>query len=259
MTLAVTSWGSGEPLAMLHGFTGACSSFDHLRSALGTRYHVTAPDLPGHGSSAPATSWSAAVAELAQSLPPKALFLAGYSMGARLALALALRWPWRVRALVLESGSPGIADAVERANRRSEDERLGDLVLAEGVPAFVARWELHPTLTTLRELPAPVAASLRERRLSNSAAGLASALRHLGAGAQPSLWDELSRLRCPVLLLAGERDAKFVDVARLMARAIPGARLSLVASSGHAPHLEAPEQYASALTSFFKQHGGDSR
>jgi 2-succinyl-6-hydroxy-2,4-cyclohexadiene-1-carboxylate synthase len=127
------------------------------------------------------------------------------------------------------------------------------------VPAFIARWELHPTLATLRELPAPLAASLRERRLRNSAAGLASALRHLGAGAQPSLWDELPRLRCPILLVAGERDAKFADVARRMASAIPKARLSLVPSSGHAPHLEAPEEYASALTGFFTQHGGDRR
>ena len=259
MTLAVTSWGSGEPLAMLHGFTGAGSSFDHLRDALGARYRVIAPDLPGHGSSAPATSWDDALAQVRETFPPEPLFVAGYSMGARLALAFALSWPERVRALVLESGSPGIADPDERANRRAEDERLAELLLAEGVPAFIARWELHPTLATLRELTAPAAASLRDRRLRNSAAGLASALRHLGAGAQPSFWRDLPRLRCPVLLVAGERDAKFVDLARRLAREIPGARLSLVPSSGHAPHLEAPEQYASALVAFFEQHGGNPR
>jgi 2-succinyl-6-hydroxy-2,4-cyclohexadiene-1-carboxylate synthase len=238
---------------------GAGSAFDHLRDALGTRFRVIVPDLPGHGRSAPASSWDHALADLAETLPPDALFLAGYSMGARLALAFALRWPQRVRALLLESGSPGIAGAHERAMRRAEDERLAELALAEGIAAFVARWEDHPTLATLRALPAPLAASLRERRLRNSAVGLASALRHLGAGTQPSLWEELPRLRCPVLLLAGERDAKFVDVARRMATAMPGARLSLLSSSGHAPHLEAPDQYASALTGFFTQHGGDRR
>jgi 2-succinyl-6-hydroxy-2,4-cyclohexadiene-1-carboxylate synthase len=257
MTLATTSWGKGSPLAMLHGFTGAGSSFDHLRDALGTLHHVIVPDLPGHGHSPEATSWDATLADLAETLPPQPVFVAGYSMGARLGLAFALRWPERVRALVLESGSPGIDDPGERGSRRAEDERLAEQVMAEGVPAFVARWELHPTLATLRELPAAVAASLRERRLRNSAAGLASALRHLGSGAQPSLWDELPRLRCPVLLIAGERDAKFVEVARRMASAIPGARLSLIPSSGHASHLEAPEPYASALVAFFKKHGGD--
>ena len=259
MTLALTTWGSGEPLVLLHGFTGAGSTFDHLREALAARFAVTAPDLPGHGSSSPATSWDDALIELRTALPARSFFLAGYSMGARLALAFALRWPDRVRSLLLESGSPGIADPAERAQRRAEDEQLAELVIREGVPEFVARWERHPRLQTLRDLPAPLAESLRKRRLSNSAAGLASALRHLGAGAQPPLWDELPRVRCPVLLLAGERDAKFSDIARRMASAIPGARLSLVTSSGHSPHVEAPERYASALDACFRQHGGDLR
>jgi pimeloyl-ACP methyl ester carboxylesterase len=95
--------------------------------------------------------------------------------------------------------------------------------------------------------------------LRQSAEGLAAALRHLGSGAQPPLWDELQRLRAPVLLVAGERDAKFGGIAREMATAIPGARVALVPNSGHSPHLEAPERYAATLAAFFTQHGGDRR
>ena len=50
----------------------------------------------------------------------------GYSMGARLALVLALRHPDAIRGLLLESPSPGIADDRERAQRRAADEALGD-------------------------------------------------------------------------------------------------------------------------------------
>lgn len=257
MTLSVTSWGDGPPLVLLHGFTGAGSAFDHLRDSLAARFRCLVPDLPGHGKSPPATSWDDALDDLRSALPRERFFLAGYSMGARLALAFALRYPSSVRALLLESGSPGIEDTAERDRRRAEDEQLAGLALREGIHAFVARWEQHPTLASLRELPPAAAASLRERRLRNSAAGLASALRHLGAGAQPPLWDELPRLRVKALVLAGERDAKFAAIARRMAEHISGARLLLLPSNGHSPHLEAPGEYARALLGFFGDSEGE--
>ena len=64
MTLPSTTWGSGAPLVLLHGFTGAGSAFDHLREVLGARFRVTAPDLPGHGNGPEATGWDDAVEEL---------------------------------------------------------------------------------------------------------------------------------------------------------------------------------------------------
>jgi len=257
VTLAKATWGSGAPLVLLHGFTGAGSAFDHLRETLGACFRVTAPDLPGHGNSPEATGWDDALRALRDALPAQPFFLAGYSMGARLALAFALRHPGRVRTLVLESGSPGIEDPAERERRRAEDDRLAAFALREGVAAFVARWEEHPTLSGLRDLPTPLAIAVRERRLRSSAAGLASALRHLGAGAQPSLWDELPGLRVPTLLLAGERDVKFSDIARGMAGRIPGARLRLLSGCGHSPHLEAPARYAEVVSGFVTQSEGE--
>jgi 2-succinyl-6-hydroxy-2,4-cyclohexadiene-1-carboxylate synthase len=257
VTLAVASWGEGPPLVLLHGFTGAGSAFDHLRDSLGGRFRCIVPDLPGHGNTPPATGWDDALDDLRAALPREPLFLAGYSMGARLALAFALRHPSSVRALLLESGSPGIEDGAERERRRAEDEHLAELALREGVAAFVARWEEHPTLTGLRNLPAAAAAALHERRLRNSAPGIASALRHLGPGAQPPLWDQLPLLRVPTLLLAGERDAKFAAIAHRMVQRIPRARLLLVPMSGHSPHLEAPAEYVWTVLGFFQQSEGE--
>jgi 2-succinyl-6-hydroxy-2,4-cyclohexadiene-1-carboxylate synthase len=248
--LAVTSWGSGEPLALLHGFTGAGSSFDHLRGALGTRFRVLAPDLPGHGLSPPATSWDDALLALHEALGPGPLFLGGYSLGARLALAYTLRFPAAVRGLALESGTPGIASAAERAQRRVEDAALEELLVREGVSAFVQRWEAHPTLASLRDLPAPLATSLRARRLGQTAIGLRSALRQLGTGAQPSLWDRLAEVDVPVLLIAGARDAKFTGIAREMKARLPHAHLEVIPDCGHSPHLEWPQRTAAALIGF---------
>ncbi len=219
---------------VLHGFAGSA------RSLLPFFADAGAPELPGHGDAPDATSWSAALEALA---PDRPVVLFGYSMGARLALGLALRDPGRVQRLILESGTAGIENADERAARRKEDDALAGFIEREGMPSFVSRWEQHPTLASLK----PFAAQLRPERLAHRPSGLASALRHLGTGAQPSYWQDLPGLRVPVDLIAGERDAKFAAIARRMSALLPQARLTLVPDAGHAPHLEQPGTFAEAL------------
>src|ERR1700722_7925977 len=65
--------------------------------------------------------------------------------------------------------------------------------------------------------PPHIAAAAHEDRLRNTSHGLARALRGLGTGALPSLWDRLGEVSIPVTLVVGERDAKFRDVASEMA------------------------------------------
>jgi 2-succinyl-6-hydroxy-2,4-cyclohexadiene-1-carboxylate synthase len=223
------------PRVLLHGFTGNAETFAHLGFAF-----ARTPVLPGHGKAPPATSWESALDHLD---PREKVVLCGYSMGARIALGLALRAPQSIEKLILISGTAGIEDKRERAQRKGEDDRLATEIEQHGVPAFVAKWEQHPSLRSLL----PFAEQLRPQRLSHEAAGLASALRHLGPGAQPSYWDDLPMLRVPVLLLAGAHDAKFVDHARRMHRALPDCELRVLSDCGHAPHLERPDAVIEAL------------
>jgi 2-succinyl-6-hydroxy-2,4-cyclohexadiene-1-carboxylate synthase len=53
----------------------------------------------------------------------------------------------------------------------------------------------------------------------------------------------------PVSLIAGERDAKFTDLALRMSAAIAGAEVSIVPGAGHAVHLERPAQVAAIIAS----------
>ena len=87
----------------------------------------------------------------------------------------------------------------------------------------------------LAGLPPDVAAAVHADRLRSTPAGLARALRGLGTGALPSLWDRLAELRMPVTLVVGERDEKFQAIAARMAAALPEARVEVVARAPATP------------------------
>jgi 2-succinyl-6-hydroxy-2,4-cyclohexadiene-1-carboxylate synthase len=244
--------GQGPVLLLLHGFTGSAQNWAGLQRALAVEARTIALDLPGHGeSSAPADAsryGMAAVAAdlyaLLDHLEIARAHLLGYSMGGRLALYLAVRHPGRWRSLILESASPGLATTAEREARVQQDEALAAFIEAEGIAAFVARWEALPLFASQKQLPPDVQQAHRTGRLANRAQGLAGSLRGMGTGVQPSLWAELGGLALPALLIAGAEDRKFVGIGRRMVSQLPRAKLVLVSDAGHTVHLEQPQAYA---------------
>jgi len=242
---------------LLHGFTGASDAWgSSIVDGLSTAGHRPAlVDLPGHGRRAgstdpaeftlDATCLSISAAGDGQPGP-----LAGYSMGGRIALAYAVRHPERVTRLVLESASPGLASEEERAARRASDEELALRLESWGIEAFVDHWESLPIFGTQRVLPPETRRAQRERRLSNDPHSLAAALRGLGTGALPSMWEALPGLDAPTLLIVGELDRKFVSIAERMAALLPDARIVTVPGAGHAVHLERPSEWLTAVVGF---------
>ena len=254
----IESSGDGPPLLLLHGFTGSLRNWDALTDALAATYRVIRVDLPGHGATEspqhPKRATMAQVADdlcaLLRALDAAPAHVLGYSMGARLALSLALQHPECVSSLVLESGSPGLKTDDERAARCASDEALAQRIEADGVAVFVDAWEAMPLWSTQKSLTDDARARLRQLRLQNSAAGLALSLRAMGAGAQASLWPQLEQLRAPTLLITGFEDGKFDMIAREMRAAAPQLRHESVMNVGHAVHLEAPDNYARLVRQF---------
>ena len=253
--LTHVTWGQGSPLLLLHGFTGNRDAWTHLRPLLGPRFGVLAPDLPGHGESPIAADTTfdrtlEALLTLLDSHRLERVDVAGYSLGARVALGLSLRAPDRVGRLVLESGSPGLRRRRERGERRRDDAVLAQVIERDGLEAFVRRWEALPLFDGLRSIPEDLRRRLHERRLSHRPEALAGSLRALSLGAQPSYWTRLWTVRAPTLLLTGSRDPKFTQIARAMAAEMPLVWGHVFPGAGHAPHLESPEEWAREVTSF---------
>jgi 2-succinyl-6-hydroxy-2,4-cyclohexadiene-1-carboxylate synthase len=235
---------------LVHGFTQTGRSWGPVAADLEREHEVVRVDAPGHGHSA---SWAVDMVEGARLLGETGgtATYVGYSMGARLCLHLALAEPQRVPALVLLSGTAGIDDASARAVRSRDDEELALELERVGVAEFVRRWLARPLFVGLDEGAAGLGA-----RLENTVPGLAASLRLAGTGAQESLWSRLSELAMPVLVVAGERDERFVASAHAMAGAIgPSAEVAIVPGAGHAVHSEAPEAVLSVVRGFLARAG----
>jgi 2-succinyl-6-hydroxy-2,4-cyclohexadiene-1-carboxylate synthase len=239
---------------LLHGFSHTGASWEPVIDALGGAWRVLAPDIRGHGSASEIepVDLAGVLADLVGLMPERCV-LAGYSMGGRLALHLALAEPARVQRLVLIGASPGLADRAERQVRSHSDEDLAACLESSTSEAFAVRWAQTPVLAGL---PPAVAERVYADRLRSTPAGLARALRGLGTGALPSLWKRLGELTMPVSLVVGERDEKFQGIAREMAQALPRVQVVVVRGAGHAVHLEAPERVAEVITA---ARGGDPR
>ncbi len=238
---------------------GSGADWAAVISALDERFYCVAPDLPGHGRSLGLTPRAYTIegaakvlCELLDGLAVSRVALVGYSMGGRLALYFALRYPERCSALFLESASPGIEDPEERQARRRSDEEKAARLESGDLMDFLRDWYRQPVLASLARHEGLLRETIAAR-LRNDPGELARSLRGMGAGSQPSLWGELAALQVPALALAGKLDEKFVGISVRMASLSPRIRAAVVPGAGHNVRLESPEEYLATLESFLWQ------
>jgi 2-succinyl-6-hydroxy-2,4-cyclohexadiene-1-carboxylate synthase len=200
-------------------------------------------DAPGHGNNHNgARSLPQCADDIAVAMQPG--ILVGYSMGARMALHVALLHPHLVSQLVLISGTPGLATETERIARRNNDNELADRIEEMGTHAFIDEWLALPIFAGLTD-----STNQKDNRLQNSAKGLADSLRFAGTGTQESQWSHLHKLSMPVHLIVGENDAKFTAIANDMQPLLQLGDVTVVPNVGHTVHLENPTVVGKLLDS----------
>lgn len=250
---------SKPTLIMLHGFLGAAEDWHDVASFLEKDFCSVLINLPGHGCG---IDWPKEVSlsfddiaedlcELIEEHEIKNPILVGYSLGARIALNAACRFPKRFVGLVLESGSPGIRDVSEREERKAVDSKLAKEMEESGLESFLERWYRLPVFSSLANSPEKLE-QLIEKRRQNNPGVVIQVLRELSPGSQRSLWDKLSTLSLPTLLIAGERDNKYRGILSSVAKEISNSSYQIISGAGHFVHFEQMEAFANCVSWFIK-------
>jgi 2-succinyl-6-hydroxy-2,4-cyclohexadiene-1-carboxylate synthase len=244
--------GQGPAVTLLHGFTQTATSWLEVVDLMPQTQRWLIPDLRGHGrsrASGPHTL-DACVDDLIKlwdSLSAREVHLVGYSMGGRLALHLATTYPQRLLSLTTLGCGAWLDDSAREA-RLESDLAMADQIDDLGIDLFVDRWLSLPLFAGLKRRGPDFEARTRAQRLVNRPEGVARSLREMGPGAQPAPnRAALATIKCPSLFLAGELDARYVEAAAGLAKAVPGGRFGVLPGVGHAAHLEDPNEFARVL------------
>jgi 2-succinyl-6-hydroxy-2,4-cyclohexadiene-1-carboxylate synthase len=232
--------------------------WDSVANALSTDFDCITVDLPGHGQSinegetSNFASVATSIIDIADEVDADSFSLVGYSLGGRLALYFANLFAMRIDTLILESASPGLHTQPERAARCKHDEALACHLESQPLEQFIDAWYAQPLFATMHRHPERFAA-LRARRLEQNPKELANNLIAMGTGAQPPVWDDLPDHHIPTLLILGEHDEKFRDIADEMAALSSAIQIETIPECGHNVHFENPERYTARLRDFLNE------
>lgn len=240
--------GSGEPLLWLNGFVLSAAAWDPVLPLYTSTFECITFDnrLTGRSLSRPGLvsipQLAGDAVALLDALRIDSAHVYGLSYGGMVAQELAIRFPHRVRGLVLGATTPGGPHAVLPA--------FGALAAASahGLPGMVfSRKFVEADPARARRL----ARQMRRHR----APGLGVAA-HLLASTYHDTTSRLGQIQAPTLVLHGDADVMTpLANARLLAARIPDAQLAVVPDAGHAYLLEQPETSAQLLREWFARRG----
>jgi len=261
--MAYRDTGRGPVLLLVHGWAASGGFFDPVVQALSDGYRVIVPDLRAHGATPAGTgrldidTLADDLACLLETLDVDGVVALGWSMGAQVLWSLIARHgQGRLAGLVVEDMSPrilndddwslGMASGMDTAG--SQRARAA---MRSNWPAYAAAFVRH-IFARDRATSDP---DLIQRVLAE--------LRQCDAEAMAALWESMAgqdfrpalpAMRLPVLVTWGEASQAYDPAtSRYLVDTLPNAQGKAFARSGHAPHLEQPEEFARAVGHFAGQ------
>jgi len=264
-TIAYLDIGAGQPVILIHGFGGSMWQWEHQQAALSSQVRLITPDLIGSGLSdkpdieySPEQTLNYFIAFMDALQIPQAT-LVGNSMGAGLAIGMALAHPDRVSKLILIDGLPAhvleklTSPSIRRALETSAPSWLvsfGNWLFGGLMIESVLKEVVHdPALLT----PAVIERSNRNRQRPGLIPPILTVRKTL------PLWESgfatrLGEITHPTLILWGEEDRVFpIAVGEELHRDIKGSTFIRIPHAGHIPQWERPDLANPAMVKFITQ------
>jgi pimeloyl-ACP methyl ester carboxylesterase len=258
VSLACEDRGSGPVIALLHGFPLDHHMWAAQIEAISREFRVLAPDLRGFGQSQ-ITAFDVDVgvamekyaADLLATLDTlgvrERIVVAGFSMGGYAAWQFALRYPERLRGLIL---------CDTRAASDAEEARAGRMKMANET---LKSQSAEPALAMLPKLLSPATAKsrpdlveqVRSMVLRQTPQAIAAAQR--GMARRENVTGRLEAIGCPALVIVGADDAiSPPKEMRAIADALPSARYVEIPNAGHMSPIENPEAVTTGIRDFMQ-------
>jgi len=265
-SVTYTEAGKGPVLLLIHGMGGTFANWQEVIEPLARSHTVIAPDLPGHGASAPGGgdyslgALAASLRDLLLALGHDRATLVGHSLGGGIAMQFAYQFPEMVERLVLVSSGglgPEVSPVLRAAALPGADifiaatagvgQRVGPAIgRALGTVGLRPNADVAEVIRGYGSLTDPVR---RAAFLGTVRAVIGTGGQRIHAGDRLYLAEAV-----PVLIVWGARDpiipAHHGEDAH---RQIPGSRLEIFDGVGHLPQIEAPLRFVLTLESFLAE------
>ena len=249
--------GTGVPLLLIHGFTSSTYSWKDVFEPLSHSFRVIAVDLKGHGFSGKPDgdytrrAQAALIVQLLDYLKIDKAWLVGNSMGAEVALNVAVLNGHRVAGLVLiDSAGINVEGTQSVAPTYMRIPVLGRLLVALALTSDrLVRGGLEKSLFDDSKITEERVAAYH-RPLKTRGGQLAAVRSRMQAGEFP-IEQQLDKVTVPTLIIWGAEDTLIpLAAGRKLNALIPASKLVIIANCGHTPQEEQPERVLDEIQKF---------
>lgn len=260
--------GTGEPVIAVHGLIENTTYWKHIADELMRRYRFIPMDMRAHGRTVvigepegyDEETMGQDIIALADHLKIDRFHLLTHSTGGFVGVRLAMRDSSRLASLILTD--TGSSTSLLPVGTDSETIRISNSKFSRQFENY----DWVQMIKGIRTMPGPffrgIVESPRAEELLQSALEvislgdrntIAAFVRSFYTDPDPRV-EDLHGIRCPVLIIYGEKDDLFIESCKLMSREIPGAELIMYPAVGHMTALECPEPLARDVIRFIDRH-----
>jgi 3-oxoadipate enol-lactonase len=239
---------TGTPLVLAYGIGGNTEMWDVNVPALSAAHRLILWEPRGHARSDspedPArvsfARWALDLRDVLDHLRIRRAHVGGLSLGAGIATRFALRWPGRVRSLLVtnSSSASGLPLSVDNLVLRAQSIKI---TLEQGLDAMAEyAMQANPNLVERLRIDPGARAEFYEEYRRLTPIGYANSLRALLA--MDHITEQLRTIRIPVLLIGGDRDPSLQPM-KVMQRKIRGSRLVVLSPASHFANRDQPDAW----------------